>query len=126
MNSTSTHIHVCVHLCVYVCVFLHICRMDENLPEMSVVTGNVLVDSHGQHQVLDDDRTYSTSDDMQQEIVVVSGNPAYNAIFECSRKLTKDDDHAYSNTELSQKQESVTHRLQTHGVVPRRKAVSAK
>ena len=94
-----------VFLCMCVFMCMHTCRMDNNLPERSVATGNALVDSNNQHQVLEDDHTYSSVDDLQQQTFMVSDNPVYNA----SLLPLQDDDHAYSNTKFSQEQESVTH-----------------
>ena len=123
-----THLCACMYVCVCVCVCTSVCtcRVDNSVPEMSAVTGTVLVDSHGQHQMLNDDHTYSNVDDMKQRMFVVSGNPAYIASFDHSQQPVQQDDHAYYNFEFCQEQESVARELQAHGAAPMREAAIAK
>ena len=80
---------VCICVCVYACV--RTWRIEENVSEMSTVTGTLPVDSHGQHEVKEYGREYSTIDDIMQHHVY---------------------DHASSPVELSQKKELVTPRFQ--------------
>ena len=93
---------VCMCVCVYVCV--RTWRIEENVSEMSIVTGTLPVDSHGQHEIKGYSSEYSTIDDIMQ-------HHAY--------------DHAGSPVELSQKKEMVTPRFQARGTALK-KAGSAK
>ena len=85
------------------------------------------MDSHGQHQVLEDEHAYSTVDDTQQQIVVLTSNPGYNMGFERSRQPLQHDDDAHSTIELSQEQEMVTHGpIKAHGPAQLKEVASTK
>ena len=51
----------------------------------------------GQQPVLQDDYTYSTVDNVQKKMPVVSGNPAYEFIPEHNKQPLQKDDPVYSN-----------------------------
>ena len=85
------------------------------------------MDSHGQHQVLEDEPAYSTVDDTQQQIFVLTSNPGYNVGFQCSQQPLQQNDHAHSTIELSQEQEMVTHGpMKAHGPAHLKEAASVK
>ena len=108
---------------------MHIYRMDKNIQERSNATGTVLPDSHGQHQVLEDDNAYSNVDDLeqQQQMIVVSGNPACRMTSVPMTSVpVQHHDHAYSNIEYSQEQGMLTATHQAHGITALGQAVSAK
>ena len=85
------------------------------------------MDSKEEHQVLEDDQAYSTVDDLQQQMFVVSDNPAYGKGLEHGQQPAQQHiDHGRSTIELSQEQEMVTHGPQAHGDVHLKETASAK
>ena len=104
-------------------MYVYTCSVGQNVPERSSVVGTVVVDS--QQPVLPDDRAYSTVDDMQQQMVVVSGNPAYTIVPEHSQQPLQEDDQAYSNVDISQQEAVITSGKPEHGIALRA-AASAK
>ena len=73
------------------------CRIGQNVPEKS---DTVPVES--QQPALQDDHDYSTVDDIQQQMLAISGNPAYKFVPEHDQKPLQKDDQAYSNIDISQ------------------------
>ena len=84
---------MCVCLCVYVCVCVCVCvcRVSRNVPEKSSMAATVPLDS--QQLVPQDDHTYSSVDDTQGQMFMVSSNPAYGAVAEHSKQpfIPQDD-----------------------------------
>ena len=127
LTSQSMKCLHCLQLFVSVCICVHTFRTDKNVPERSSATYIAIVDSHGQHPVLEDEPAYSTVDDTQQQIIVLTSNPGYNMGFERSQQPMQRDDHAHCTSELSQEQEMVTHGpMKAHGPVHLKEAASAK
>ena len=87
---------------MYVCV----CRVGQNVPEKSPVADTVLVEN--QQPALQHDPNYFTVDDMQQQMLAISANPAYKFVPEHSQHPLQGDDHTYSNIGTSQQKEVVT------------------
>ena len=100
---------VCVCLCVCMCTF----RVGQNLPEGSPVAGTILVDS--QQPILQEDHTYASVDDAQQQMFALSSNPAYKNIPEHSQQPLQEDDQVYYNIDISQLGEVVTSGNPKHG-----------
>ena len=113
-------------MCVHAYASMYTCRMEKDAPERSTGTGTAFEDSHIQHQVLDDHYAYYTVDNMQQQMFFVPGNPGYSASFDHSQQPVQGNDLIYTDADLSEEQESVTHEFLTHDVAPRREAASAK
>ena len=88
-------------MCLCVCVCVCTCRVGQN------------VDSH--QPVLQDDHTYSSVDDAQQQMFALSGNPAYKTVPEHSEQPLQEDDRAYSNIDISQQEEVATSGNPEHG-----------
>ena len=101
---------MCVHACV--CAY----RVGQNVPKRSPVADTVPVDS--QQPALQDDHNYSTVDEMQQQILELSANRAYQFVPEHSQNPLQQDDRAYSNIDISQQEEVVTWWKPGHGTVP--------
>ena len=93
---------------------MYTCRMEKKVPKRSLAKGAGLMDSHGQHQELDDVHTYFTTNNMQQQMFVVSGNPAYDRGLKHCWQCEQVDVCVHSTVGLSQKQEVVTSGFQTH------------
>ena len=55
-----------------------------------------------QQLILQDDHTYSTVDDTQGQMFMVSSNLAYGTVTEHSQKPMPQDDHTYSPVENQQ------------------------
>ena len=89
--------------------------MDKNVPEQLSAMDTALMDSHDQHQVLEEDHTYSTVDETEEQVFVVSSNPAYNTGSKSSQLHPVQNDDAHSDTKLSQEQEMLRSGLQAHG-----------
>ena len=85
--NTANSFFLPICYCVYAT-----CRVDKKAPGRS---GAVPSDNHDQQHTLEEDPTYSTIDDKEREVVVLSGNPAYSK-----------HDHTHPSIELSQEQES--------------------
>ena len=84
---------------------MYIYRVSRNVPEKSSVTDTVALDS--QQPKLQDDHTYSTVDDTQGQMFMVSSNPAYCAITEHSRQPVPQDDHTYIYCAVDSSQQEV-------------------
>ena len=83
--------------------------------------------SNLEHQVLENDHTYTTVGDMQQQMIVASDNPAYGKGLKHSRPPAQHCNyHVRQTIELSQEQEMVTRGPQAHGAVQFKKAARAK
>ena len=82
------------------------CRIDQNVSERSPVADTVSVES--QQPAQQDDCDYSTVDDVQQQILAISGNPAYKFAPEHDQKPTQEDGQPYFNTDIRQQEEVVT------------------
>ena len=90
---------VCVCVCVCMCTY----RVGQNVPERSHVADTIPVDSR--QPALQDDNDYSTVDDVQQQMLVISGNPAYKFVPKHSHQPLEEDDQAYSNIDVCQQEE---------------------
>ena len=66
-------------------------------------------------EVLEDDHSYATVDDVQQQIFVGSGHTGYSTGFECSWQTMQQDDYAYSPIEFTQAEGMVAYGLQACG-----------
>ena len=55
-----------------------------------------------------DDHVYSTVDDTQGQMFMVSSNPAYGTVTEHSKQPVPQDDHTYSTVDRSQQETVVT------------------
>ena len=110
VNILHTHIHVCTCVCA--------CRMDNSAPDKSIAAGSVVLDTHYQPQVPDDDHAYCNVDDVQQQMSALTSNSACNKNIEHGQQPMQNDDHAFSNTELTQEQVSATCGSQTYGAAP--------
>ena len=107
---------VCVCVCarayhVYICVCN--CRMGQNVPKGPPVAGTILVDS--QQPVLQDEHTYSSVDETQEQMAAMVGNPAYKIVPELSQEALQEDDRAYSNIDISQQEDVVISEKPKHG-----------
>ena len=74
-------------------VYVYVCRANYNVPEKSSVIDTAALNS--QQLILQDDHTYSTVDDTQEENFMISGNLAYGAVAEHSRQPAPQDDLTY-------------------------------
>ena len=92
---------VCVCVCVYACVCT--CRVGQNVRERSFVADTIPVDS--KEPALQDDLDYSTVDDVQQQMLAISGNPAYKFVPDHSQQPMQEDDRVYSNIDACQQEE---------------------
>ena len=63
----------------------------------------------GQQPVLQDYYTYSTVDDMQQEMPAVLGYPAYEFVPELTEQPLQEDDQTYSNVDQQETVKSSEH-----------------
>ena len=77
----------------------------------------------GQQPVVEDDYTYSTVDDLQPEMLPISGNPAYKLVPEHDQQPLEEDDPVYSN--IDQPETVVSPENPKHGTAPTA-AASAK
>ena len=112
---------MCLH------VYVHTHRMDRTDPQRCTAANTALVESHLEHDVLEDGNTYSTVDDMRQRVIVTPENSAYGKGLEHSQwPAQQHNDHGYSTIELSQDQEMVKGGPQAHGAVQLKEAASAK
>ena len=82
-------------------------------PETSAVVDTIAVDS--QESVLEDDYTYSNVDDMQHDMLALSGNPAYEEVPEPSQQPLIEDDQAYSSVDISQQEAAISSGNSKHG-----------
>ena len=67
--------------------------MSHNVPEKSSVADSVLLDSQQLRQ--QDDHTYSTVDNTQGKMFMVTSNPAYGSVATHSKQPVSQDDHTY-------------------------------
>ena len=86
--------HACV--CVWVCT----CRIGQIVSAKSPVADTVPVET--QQHALKDDHDYSTVDDVQLQMLAISGNPAYKIVPEHHQKPMQEGDQAYVNIDISQ------------------------
>ena len=93
-----------------------ICRIGQIVPERSPVADTVPVEIP--QPPLQDDHDYSTVDDVQQQMLAISGNPAYKFVPEHDQKSLQEDDRAYSNIDISQQEEVVTSGKLGNGMAP--------
>ena len=91
--------------------------MGQNVPERSFVADTIPVDS--EEPALQNDHDYSTVDDAQQQVLAISGNPAYKFAPEHSQQPLEEDDRAHSNIDISQQEEVVTSAKLGYGTAPR-------
>ena len=91
-------------LCSCTCVCAY--RVGQSVPQRSPVANTVAVGS--QQPALQDDHNYSTVDDMQQQMLAISANPAYKFVPEHSQHPLQEDDQTYSNIDIGQQEEVVT------------------
>ena len=84
------------------------CRIGQNAPQRSPVadTSTVPVESH--QPALQDDHDYSTVDDVQLQMLAISGNPAYEFVPDHDQKPMQEDDQAYVNIDISQQEKVAT------------------
>ena len=73
--------------------------MGQNVPKRLPVTGTILLDS--QQPVLQDNRTSSSVDGTQQQVFVLSDNPAYKTFAQHSQQPLQKDYRDYSNLDIS-------------------------
>ena len=99
------------------------CRVSRNVPQKSHVQGATTLDS--QQPMLQDDHTYSTVDDMQGQMFMVSSNPAYGTVTEYDKQPVPQDDHTYSTVDSSEQDTVVTSGSQAYAT-SLRAASSAK
>ena len=102
---------------VCTCTCLYFSRVGQNVPERSTVADTFPMES--QQPALQDDHDYSTVDDVKQQMLAISGNPAYKFVPEHDQQLLQEDDRAYSNIDISQQEEVVTCGKPGSGTVPR-------
>ena len=102
--------------CVCVCVCVCNCRVGQNVPERSPEADIVTVES--QRPALQDVHDYSTVDDVQQQILEISGNLAYKFVPEHDQKPMQEDDEGYINIDSSQQEEAVTYGILCYGSTP--------
>ena len=88
-------------MCVYACT----CRIGQNVPERSPEADIVSMES--QQPALQDVHDYSTVDDVQKQMLALSGNPAYKFVPEHDQKLVQEYDQSYVNIEVSQQEQVV-------------------
>ena len=62
-----------------------------------------------------DDHGYSTVDDVQQQMFALASNPSYEIVSEQMQQPLEQDDQAYYNIGISQKETVVTSRKPEHG-----------
>ena len=112
-------------MCLHDFVYTH--RMDRTSLQRCNATSVTLEESHLEHDLLEDDQTYSTVYDVQQQMIVVMDNPAYNKALEKSQLPAEQcNDHGRSTVELSQDQETMTHAPQAQGAVQLQEVASSK
>ena len=87
--------------------------MGQNVPKRSPVADTILVDS--QQPVLQDDHTYSFVDDTQQQMFVLSDNPAYKIVSEHNQQPLEEDDQTYYNIDISQQEAGTSSGNPKHG-----------
>ena len=93
------------------------CRIGQNVPEKSPIADTVPVES--QQPALQDEHAYSTVDDMQQQMLAIIGNSAYEFLPEHDQNSMQEDDQVYSNIDISQQEEVVTFGKLSYGTAPR-------
>ena len=81
------------------------CKIGQIVPTRSPVAGTFPVES--QQPALQDDHDYSTLDDVQQQMLAISGDSEYEFLLEHDQKPMHEDDRAYSNIDISQQEEIV-------------------
>ena len=102
-----------------------LCVFEYDVPQSCNITCAALVDRNLQHQVLEDDHTYSTVDGMQQRIFI--DNPAYsNCGLEHSQQPAQCSDYGRSTIELSQDRQMEKCGHQAGGAVHFKMAASDK
>ena len=89
--------------------------MDNNLPEQSLTKGTSLVESHGCHQVQEDDRAYSTIGYAQPHMRVTDGNPVDSTGFERSQESVHHYDRTCFDVRPRKEQELVVFEVQANG-----------
>ena len=102
MNSISLILLAYKCSCMCLCAY----RVGLNVSRRIPVADTVPVDS--QQPAIQDDHNYSTVEDMQRQILEISGNRAYQFVPEHSQLPLQGDDHTYSNIGISQQEEVVT------------------
>ena len=110
---------MCEFICVWAC--MHVCRESHNVPEESSVADTVLLDS--QQLIAQDDHTYSTVDDTQGQMFMLSSNAAYGPVAEHSGQ--DDHTHIYCAVDSSQQEKIATSENPGYGI-SLRPATSAK
>ena len=114
VQSDCLGIYLCIRLCVHVCLctcmhirIIYMCtrRIGQNVPESSPVADTVPVER--QQCALQDDHYSSTVDHMKQQMLTISGNPAYY-VPSHNQKPIQEDDPAYSKIDISQQEEAIT------------------
>ena len=114
---------ICVCVCVCACVL--VCREGHSVPEESSVADTVLLDS--QQLIAQDDHTYSTVDDTQGQMFMVSSNPAYGSVAEHSGQPVPQDDHTYIYCAVDSSQQETIATSENPGYgISLRPATSAK
>ena len=95
-----------------------VCRIGQTIPERSPVANTPPVES--KQPALQDDHYYSTVGDVQQQMLVLSGDDsAYEFLSEHDQKSLQEDDRAYSNIDISQQEEVVTSGKPGYSKAPR-------
>ena len=119
--NTSCAIVVCLSV---FCAHTH--RINKNVSQGLSAKDTHFANSNGDHQVPEDDHTYSTVNDMQQQMIVASNNPAYGKRFEHSRwPGQQHNDHDHSAIELSQERKTEAYGPQAHGAIQLKKKAIA-
>ena len=96
---------------------MSICRIDQIVPTRSPVADTFPVES--QQPALQDDHDYSTIDDVQQQMLAISGDLEYEFLPEHDQKLMQEDDRAYSNIDISQREEIIISGKTVYDTAPR-------
>ena len=123
LNCTGTHKHTHTNAHTH----KHTCRRVNNIQERPTTADTAVPEIHGQVQNLEGDHPYSTVDVVQQQMhdIHVSGNVAYGTNFEHNRDPVQQDEHAYFDIELGQKQVTGTSGgRKSHGTALGREASS--
>ena len=89
-----------VHVCVCTC------RAGQNSPERSSEAD--IVPMENQQPALRGVNDYSPADDVQQQMLAISDNPAYKFVPKRDQKPKQEDDPAYVNMDISQQKEVAT------------------
>ena len=114
MNTIILILLAYMSVCSCTCACAY--RVGQNVPQRSPVTDAVPVDS--QQPALEDDHNYSTVDDMQQQMLSISANAAYQFVPEHSQHPLQEDDQAFANIDISQQEEVVTCGKPGYGTAP--------